>query len=142
MRAAIAKGSQTAERMTAQGGNKARTTLDLYLNAQPGQATQRVFQLFTGRAPEMVAARDQQMMNEIVNILMNTSGKTASDALNIVRGAIKGAPINQQQADIVARALSQSGMVGAYTAAMENRRQKEKKEDAPLRYNPETGEIE
>jgi len=142
MRAAIAKGSQTAERMTAQGGNKARTTLDLYLSWQPGSATQRMFQLFTGRAPEMVAARDQQMMNEIVNILMNTSGKTASDALNIVRGSMKGAPINKQQADIVARALSQSGMVGTYTAAMENRRTEQKKENAPLRYNPDTGEIE
>jgi hypothetical protein len=142
MRAAIAKGSQTAERTTAQGGNKARTVLDLYLSSQPGSATQRMFQLFTGRAPEMVAARDQQMMNEIVNILMNTSGKTASDALNIVRGSMKGAPINKQQADIVARALSQSGMVGTYTAAMENRRTEQKKENAPLRYNADTGEIE
>lgn len=142
MRAAIAKGSQTAERLTAQGGSKARTTLDLYLGGQPQSATQRVFQLFTGKAPEMVAARDQQMMNEIVNILMNTSGKTASDALNIVRGAVKGAPINKQQADIVARALSQSGMVGTYTATMENKRKQERKENAPLRYNPETGEVE
>ena len=142
MRAAIAKGSQTAERLVTQGGSNARTTLDLYLSGQPSTATQRVFQLFTGKAPEMVAARDQQMMNEIVNILMQTSGKQASDALNIVRGAIRGAPINRQQADIVARALSQSGMIGTYTAAMENQRQKQKKEDAPLRYNPETGEIE
>jgi hypothetical protein len=33
-------------------------------------------------------------------------------------------------------------MVGTYTAAMENRRTEQKKENAPLRYNPETGETE
>lgn len=117
LRAAIAMNSKTAQRQGIKEGVEAATApgaLGTLMEGKPVNAMQRVVQFFTGKTPEMAAIRQQGIYDEIAQALTGIRGEAAKRALVIVQDAMKGQPVTEDQARLIARALAASVAVGGY----------------------------
>lgn len=117
LRASIAANSKTAARQSTNQMVKDVTApgpISTLMAGKPLDATRRVVQVMTGQTPEMVALRQQGIMDEIATALTSIRGNDAKVALAIVQRAISGQPVTEMQARLIGRALSTATAVGGY----------------------------
>lgn len=116
-RAAVARGSQTAYR---QGGKRA---VDAVM--EPGAvgtlargeavgAGKRTIQALMNTAPDAVAGEREQVLAEVVDVLTKVRGAEAGKALRLVRDAMNGQTITEEQAASVARLVASTGALGGH----------------------------
>lgn len=117
LRATIAANSKTAARQSTNQMVKDVTApgpIATLMSGKPLDATRRVIQLMTGQTPEMVALRQQGIMDEIAGALTSIRGNDARVALAIVQRAIAGQPVTEMQARLISRALGSAAATGGY----------------------------
>ena len=102
---AIARNSATAGRQGVLGRVRETTApgiLGLLAQGKIVPVTERLVQVMTGQTPEMQAAREAGIFNELGALLVNAKGQQARDAYNMVMQAKAGRALNEAQARIIA----------------------------------------
>lgn len=114
LRAAIAQNSKTAIRQKIQGTVADQTVsgaLETLASGEPLNASKRFVQLFTGNTAEAQALRQSGIYEEIAAALTQTRGAQARQALKVVRGAMAGQKVTEQQAAFIGRTVATSGFL-------------------------------
>jgi hypothetical protein len=114
LRTALAEGSRTAIRTSLQTGIKESANtgfLRTLMAGEPIRAMQRVVQALTGETAEARQLREQGLYEEIARVLTETSGDRARTALRMINLAMRGQPLRDQQARLVADALAASAVL-------------------------------
>ncbi len=122
LRAAVAQNSKTAIRQSIQDqvadetvpGLLRRTTGNM---GNPLDAAREVTQSIAAIDPRSMSARERGMFSEIAQALTGIKGKDAQDALRAVRGALKGQPIKEAQAQLIGRVVAGATALGLYQSA-------------------------
>lgn len=119
---AIARNSATAGRQGVLGRVRETTApgiLGLLAQGKVVPVTERLVQVMTGQTPEMQAAREAGIFNEIAALLVNAKGDGAQDAYKMVMQAKAGRALNEAQARIIAGQVARriNLRVGAREAA-------------------------
>lgn len=112
---AIARNSATAGRQGVLGRVRETTApgiLTLIARGKPVEVTERLVQVMTGQTPEMQAAREAGIFNEIGALLVNTQGQAARDAYNMIMQAKAGRALNEAQARLVAAQIGRRLNIG------------------------------
>ncbi len=126
LRAAIAKGSQTATRTAGKQAMDAiieGNPLDLLKQGKPAEAARGIVQILTDATPAARIKKTQAIYGEVARALVEKRGPDAMQALGILQGAIRGAPVSQAQADLVAKAVTASASALAYQLGSQTQRQ-------------------
>jgi hypothetical protein len=111
LRVALAKGSQTAIRTSLQTGIRESANagpLRALAAGEPVRFAQRLTQALTGETVEARRLREQGLFQEIATALTETQGDRARTALRMINLAMRGQPLRDQQARLVADALAGS----------------------------------
>lgn len=119
LRAAVARNSATARRQAIQGQVEAITdpgTLGVLLSGEPVNAVKRIVQAVTGAGPEARAVRQMGIYDEIATALTSLRGPQAEQALRLTERAMAGDALTQNQARVLARALTTPAALAAYAA--------------------------
>ncbi len=122
LRAAVAQNSKTAIRQSIQEqvaeetapGLVRRTTGNL---GNPLDAAREVTQSIAAIDPRSMSARERGMFAEIAKALTGIKGKDAQDALKAIRGALKGQPMKDAQAELIGRVVAGATALGLYQSA-------------------------
>lgn len=117
LRTAISRNSDTFAR-----GAMDRTVRDIveagpvaYLKqGKPGEAARRLTQILTGATKAAEQEQMQRIYADIARALTSIRGPQAEQALETVNKAIQGQPISEQQAALIAQALSGGVALGGY----------------------------
>jgi hypothetical protein len=116
---AVATNSKTAQRQ-AVGRTVEEVTapgiLGTMLRGEPINASRMVVQSVTGKTPEADAARRMGLYDDIATVLTRVQGQNAKDALNLIQQAKAGRVLSDEQARIVAKAVTAPAAIGAYKA--------------------------
>ncbi|WP_170545294.1 hypothetical protein [Ruegeria arenilitoris] len=125
LRAAIAQNSKTAIRQSIQGQVAEETTPGLVRRTagnlgNPLDAAKEVTQSITAIDPRSMSAREREIFAEIAKALTGIKGKDAQDALRAVRGALKGQPIKDAQAQLIGRVVAGASALGIYQSGMQS----------------------
>lgn len=116
---AVATNSKTAQRQ-AVGRTVEEVTapgiLGTIQRGEPVNASKMVVQSITGKTPEADAARRMGLYDDIATVLTRVQGQNAKDALNLIQQAKAGRVLSDEQARIVAKAVTAPAAIGAYKA--------------------------
>ncbi|WP_171172598.1 hypothetical protein [Ruegeria sp. HKCCA0370] len=122
LRAAVAQNSKTAIRQSIQEQVSDETAPGLTRRTagnmgNPLDAAREVTQSIAAIDPRSLSARERGMFAEIAKALTGIKGKDAQDALKAVRGALKGQPLKDAQAQLIGRVVAGAGAIGLYQSA-------------------------
>ena len=113
LRAAISRNSATQQRQAVQGAVEEITApgaVTTLLSGEPINAAKRITQTLTGATPEAIQLRQMGIYDEIADVLTRIEGDDAKRALGIIRNAVEGQALTENQAQIVSRALTSPAM--------------------------------
>jgi hypothetical protein len=117
--AAVATNSKTAQRQ-AVGRTVEEVTapgiLGTMMRGEPVNASKMVVQSITGKTPEADAARRMGLYDDIATVLTRVQGQNARDALNLIQQAKAGRVLSDEQARIVAKAVTAPAAIGVFKA--------------------------
>jgi hypothetical protein len=117
--AAVATNSKTAQRQ-AVGRTMEEVTapgiLGTLMRGEPVNASKMVVQSITGKTPEADAARRMGLYDDIATVLTRVQGQNARDALNLIQQAKAGRVLSDEQARIVAKAVTAPAAIGVFKA--------------------------
>lgn len=122
LRAAIARNSATARRLAIKENVQGLTesgAIGFLLEGRPLDAARRLVQAFTGKTDEARVIRQQGIFDEVANLLANTRGRDAEEALRLVRAAINGEAMTDTKAKIVAKTVIKYAAPSAFISAKE-----------------------
>lgn len=114
LRASVGGNSRTAIRQAIQGTVDDQTALGplgRLLAGEPVEATKTVVQALTGKTAEAQALRQQGIYEEIASALVGKRGRTAQEALRVIRRAMDGQSVTEAEAQLVARAVVGGGVL-------------------------------
>jgi hypothetical protein len=117
--AAVAANSKTAQRQAVGRRVDEIVTpgiLGTMMKGEPVNASRMVVQSITGKTPEAEAARRMGLYDDIATVLTRVQGQRAQDALNLIRQAKAGKALTDEQARIVAKAVTAPAAIGAFKA--------------------------
>lgn len=122
LRASLARNSATAIRQSIQGQVKDEATPGLVRRTlgkggNPLDAAREVTESIAGIDPRSMNDRQRAMFAEIADALTGIRGKEAQEALRAVKGAMRGQPIKDAQADLIGRLVAGSGAAVGYQSA-------------------------
>lgn len=123
LRAAVAMNSRTATRTAIQGEAQrivGDTFLDAVRDGRPLEATRRVMQALTGGSEARKAEELRALYTTVADVLTQTRGKDAEEAMKIVAAALQGQTIKTEDAAKVARLIAGSAALGGYQAATQS----------------------
>ncbi len=117
--AAVATNSKTAQRQAVGRRVDEIVTpgiLGTMMKGEPVNASRMVVQSITGKTPEAEAARRMGLYDDIATVLTRVQGQNARDALNLIQQAKAGKALTDEQARIVAKAVTAPAAIGAFKA--------------------------
>ncbi len=117
--AAVAANSKTAQRQAVGRRVDEIVTpgiLGTMMKGEPVNASRMVVQSITGKTPEAEAARRMGLYDDIATVLTRVQGQNARDALNLIQQAKAGKALTDEQARIVAKAVTAPAAIGAFKA--------------------------
>jgi hypothetical protein len=117
--AAVAANSKTAQRQAVGRRVDEIVTpgiLGTIMKGEPVNASRMVVQSITGKTPEAEAARRMGLYDDIATVLTRVQGQNARDALNLIQQAKAGKALTDEQARIVAKAVTAPAAIGAFKA--------------------------
>lgn len=125
LRGAVARNSDTAIRQSVQGSvrDEAQPGLirrTLGKGGNPLEAAQSVTETIAGIDPASMSERERAIFAEIADALTRIRGSEARVALDSVRGALRGQPIKDAQAELIGRVVAGSGAATAYQAGRQS----------------------
>lgn len=109
LRAATARGSQTAIRQQVQGDIEQATGGGIARNLQQGQpvmATQDIIKVLTGATDAYTVQQRQAVYADLARVLVGQQGKDAKAALGYIQKAVEDGKIDQKRAAFVANVFS------------------------------------
>ncbi len=118
-RAAVSRGSATAVRQAGQEAVTEATTpgvLGTIARGEPVGAVRRISQVLTDTTPQADQARRAALMQEIATALTEVRGTNAGKALDAINSAIAGQPLSEAKSRLIARTLSATGALAAFSA--------------------------
>jgi len=111
LRAATARGSQTAIRQQVQSDIEQATSGGIARSLQQGQpvmATQDIIKVLTGATDAYTTQQRQAIYADLANILVGRQGKDAKAALNYIQKAVEDGKIDQKRAAFVANVVGRA----------------------------------
>jgi hypothetical protein len=125
LRAAIAQNSKTAIRDSIQGQVADETAPNLAQRAvgnvgNPFDSAQEITKTIAGIDPRSMSAREKAIFDEVAQVLVNTKGSDAQQALNVITQAMNGQPIKDAQAALIGEIVATAGGLTAYQEVKQN----------------------
>ena len=117
--AAVATNSKTAQRQAVGRTVEEVTAPGIFgtmMRGEPVNASKMVVQSITGKTPEADAARRMGLYDDIATVLTRVQGQNARDALNLIQQAKAGRVLSDEQARIVAKAVTAPAAIGVFKA--------------------------
>ena len=118
LRAAISRNSATQQRTVINQKTDEITSpsfLDILMSGEPLNASRRLAQVISGNTPEAKTLRKMGIYDEIAGVLVSLRGKDAQNALKLVRRAMNGEALSEQQAQTISKVLSTSAAISLYS---------------------------
>ena len=118
-RAAVNKGTATAVRQAGQDAITEATTPGVLGTLARGDAVnsvKRITQVLTDTTPQADQAQRAALMQEIATALTEVRGSNAAKALDSINLAIEGQPLSEAKSKMIARTITASGILGAFSA--------------------------
>ena len=85
------------------------------MSGEPLNASRRLAQVISGNTPEAKTLRKMGIYDEIAGVLVSLRGKDAQNALKLVRRAMNGEALSEQQAQTISKVLSTSAAISLYS---------------------------
>jgi hypothetical protein len=125
LRAAVARNSDTAIRQSIQGQVQAETTPGLIRRTvgnmgNPLEAAREISQTIAGVDPRTLSGEQKAIFDEIATALTQIRGPEAQRALAVVRRAMNGQPIKDEQAKLIGRLVAGAGAASSYQGASQS----------------------
>jgi hypothetical protein len=117
LRGVVARGSDSAIRLSLQGQGKALSTPGLLRRTignmgNPLEAAREVTQEIAGIDPRSMDETQRALLAEIAEALVNTRGESAKRALQAVNNAMQGQPIKDAEARLIGQVVGYSAFQG------------------------------